>query len=180
MRSTIGGFVAFVAGFLLMLVVATLALLSSGSSALPIAPASPVGTAGTSATQPSGVPPTTGAPTAAPTAGGSAGLAGSTTVHAIEKDFAISLDTSAVKAGSVTFDVRNQGPSPHNLGIVRNNGASRTQGLTNRADLVKDSATIDAGTSTQMTMDLQPGTYQVVCTVPGHIQLGMILSLAVT
>lgn len=75
------------------------------------------------------------------------------------------------------FDIRNQGPSPHNLGVVKDDGASKAQELTNQADLLKDSATIDAGKTTQLNVDLQPGTYQVVCTVPGHIQLGMILSI---
>jgi len=45
--------------------------------------------------------------------------------------------------------------------------------------VIKDSDTIDPGKTTSVTMDLQPGTYNVVCTVPGHVQLGMIVALTV-
>ncbi|MCA1666827.1 MAG: c-type cytochrome, partial [Thermomicrobia bacterium] len=115
------------------------------------------------------------APAGTPAAGGSAAAAPAT-VNADEKEYAISLSSSTVKAGTVTFNIKNSGSTPHNLGIVKNNGASKAQGLTNPSDLIKDSETIDSGKTTTLTVDLQPGTYSVVCTVPGHIQLGMILT----
>jgi len=117
-------------------------------------------------------------PAGTPAAGGGAAPATST-INAEEKDFAISLSSSTVKAGTVTFNIKNTGQSPHNLGVVKNNGASKAQGLTNQSDLVKDSATIDGGKTTTLTVDLQPGTYSIVCTIPGHIQLGMIVTLTV-
>ena len=117
-------------------------------------------------------------PGGTPAASGNAAAATST-INADEKDYAISLSSSTAKAGTVTFNIKNTGPTPHNLGVVKNNGASKAQGLTNQSDLIKDSDTIDAGKTTTLTVDLQPGTYSVVCTVPGHIQLGMILTLTV-
>jgi hypothetical protein len=150
MRSTAGGFVAFILGFVVMLLVAVVALLGAGSSVPPFVPPPSVGTTSASATEVPAASTTAGGPASAPTAGGPANAAGSTTVHAVEKDFAISLDTSTVKAGAVTFDISNQGPSPHNLGVVKDNGASKARGLTNQADLIKDSPTIDAGKTTQM------------------------------
>ncbi|MGI8687428.1 MAG: c-type cytochrome, partial [Thermomicrobiales bacterium] len=124
--------------------------------------------AGSSASPPGGTP----------AAGGNAAAATST-INADEKDYAIALSSSTAKAGTVTFNIKNSGPTPHNLGVVKNNGTSKAQGLTNQSDLIKDSDTIDAGKTTTLTVDLQPGTYSVVCTVPGHIQLGMILTLTV-
>jgi len=127
---------------------------------------------------------TTPAGSSAPPAGGTPaaggnGAAATSTINADEKDYAISLSSSTAKAGMVTFNIKNSGPTPHNLGIVKGNGASKAQGLTNQSNLIKDSDTIDSGKTTTLTVDLQPGTYSVVCTVPGHIQLGMILTLTV-
>ena len=35
------------------------------------------------------------------------------------------------------------------------------------------------GKTATLTVNLQPGTYQVVCSIPGHVQLGMIIQLTV-
>jgi len=122
----------------------------------------------------------TAAATAAPTAAAAASGGGggpSTTINATEKDFAIAIDNSSVPAGSVTFKISNQGPSPHNIGVTKQGDSSKGGGFT--GPVIKDSDTIDPGKTTSVTMDLQPGTYNVVCTVPGHVQLGMIVALTV-
>ena len=103
------------------------------------------------------------APTAAPAAAASSG-GPSTTINATEKDFAIALDNSSVPAGSVTFKVTNQGPSPHNIAIK---------------ELKKTSDTYDSGKPGQFTVDLPAGTYTVICDIPGHEQLGMHVMLTV-
>ena len=84
--------------------------------------------------------------------------AAGTTVNVIEKDFAFAFDTSAVPAGTVTFAITNQGPSPHNLAFTSIN---------------KVSETINAGQTTKFTVDFQAGTYPFICNIPGHEQLGM-------
>jgi len=130
---------------------------------------------------PTTVPPAPAAPAASPTAAPVTPAASSggtsTTINATEKDFAISIDKSSVPAGSVTFKISNQGPSPHNVGVTKQSDSSKS-GIT--GPVIKDSPTIDAGKTTSITVDLQPGTYNVVCTVPGHVQLGMIVALTVT
>lgn len=112
-----------------------------------------------------------------PAAGGGGG-GPATTINATEKDFAIALDKSSVPAGTITFSIKNTGPSPHNLGVVAGNGASKASGITGKT--IKDSENIDAGKTGTLAVDLQPGTYQVVCSIPGHVQLGMIVQLTVT
>jgi uncharacterized cupredoxin-like copper-binding protein len=106
-------------------------------------------------------------PTAAPTAAAASSASGggaSTTINATEKDFAIALDNSSVPAGSVTFKIKNNGPSPHDIGIK---------------ELNKASDIIDPGKSGEITVDLKAGTYTVICTIPGHEQLGMKMTLTV-
>jgi plastocyanin len=105
-------------------------------------------------------------PTAPPTAAASSAPSGgpSTTINATEKDFSIALDKSSVPAGSVTFKITNQGPSPHNITIKEMN---------------KLSDNIDPGKTGQLTVDLPAGTYTVICNIPGHEQLGMHTMLTV-
>ncbi len=92
--------------------------------------------------------------------GGGAGA----TINATEKDFAIALDNSSVAAGSVTFKIKNDGPSPHNISIK---------------ELNMTSDTFDPGKGGDFKVDLKAGTYTVICAVPGHEQLGMHTMLTV-
>jgi len=113
-------------------------------------------------------------PNAAPPAVGGGNAAGSgapaqiigdgLTINATEKDFAIQMDTSLVKPGTVTFKIKNDGPSPHNISIK---------------ELNQTSDTLDAGKSGEFKVDLKEGTYTVICAVPGHEQLGMKVTLKV-
>jgi mono/diheme cytochrome c family protein/plastocyanin len=113
-------------------------------------------------------------PNAAPPAIGGSPAAGSSapatiigdglTINATEKDFSISLDTSLVKAGTVTFHIKNDGPSPHNISIKELNMTSET---------------FDPGKGGDFKVDLKDGTYTVICAVPGHEQLGMHVTLKV-
>ncbi len=86
------------------------------------------------------------------------------TVNVELKDFAITLDTSLVKPGTTTFNIKNTGPSPHNFSVK---------------ELNKVSETIDAGKTTQLKVDLMAGSFTGICQVPGHEQLGMHVALTV-
>ena len=44
---------------------------------------------------------------------------------------------------------------------------------------LKEGAVINMGQNESVTVDLKSGTYEVVCTVPGHVQLGMIVPITV-
>ena len=90
--------------------------------------------------------------------GGSAGNGPSVNVAA--RDFAFSLDTAEIKAGTVTFVVKNNGSMPHDFEI-------RGDGVTQKTEM------LDPGETASLTVDLQPGTYTYVCTVGGHNFLGM-------
>ena len=86
--------------------------------------------------------------------------AGATTVHVVARDFRFSLDRAEVDAGSVTFVLRNDGASQHDLRISGNGVDRKT-------------AAIDAGATASLTVDLWPGAYAVGCSVPGHELMGM-------
>jgi uncharacterized cupredoxin-like copper-binding protein len=87
-------------------------------------------------------------------------------VDATETEFKIAL-ASQVHAGKVTFEVKNDGNIPHDL-VVEGNGVKAKTPL------------LDGGQSKTLEVDLQPGTYDVYCSVPGHKQAGMDLKLTVS
>jgi len=148
-----------VLGLLSIALIGVIALQAVPPPATPTAP--PQAAAPASAGSPTS---STAAPVASASSGGGGSGGASTTINATEKDFAIALDKSSVSAGSVTFKVTNQGPSPHNIAIK---------------ELKKTSDTYDPGKPGQFTVDLPAGTYTVICEIPGHEQLGMHIMLTV-
>jgi len=103
-------------------------------------------------------------PTAKPTAAGGGSSApaptGDNVITFSEKDFTIEMDKSTVKAGSVILYVKNAGPSPHNIQVMGNGVMQATK-------------TINMGETDQVTVNLMPGTYNIICNISGHEQLGM-------
>jgi manganese oxidase len=79
-------------------------------------------------------------------------------------DFKVTLDRSTVPTGPVTLVVKNTAATVHNL---------RVEGARGTRDLKKgESQTIELG-------KLEPGTYELICVVPGHKDVGMISPLTV-
>jgi uncharacterized cupredoxin-like copper-binding protein len=86
------------------------------------------------------------------------------TVQATETEFKIALSTKTLKAGTVTFTVKNAGKIPHDLAIA---GGPKTP-------------LIAPGKSATLTATLKAGPLELYCTVPGHKQAGMDLKLTVS
>ena len=88
----------------------------------------------------------------------SAGSAGTLTVRVEARDFAFTLSRRSVPAGTtVRFVVRNHGGTTHDFVI----GGKRTRGL-------------ERGESQTLTLRFpRKGVFRFVCSVPGHIRLGM-------
>ncbi len=81
-----------------------------------------------------------------------------TTVQVSEKEFKIMLASTTLKAGQITFDVKNVGTVPHDLVIA---------GTSDRTKL------ISPGQTATLTAQLKPGRYELYCSVAGHKQAGM-------
>jgi plastocyanin len=78
------------------------------------------------------------------------------TVRVTAKDFKFSLSTASVKAGKVTFTIKNAGHTPHDFEIANHT-----------------SKVVAAGKSTSLTVTLKAGSYPYKCTVDSHAKLGM-------
>jgi plastocyanin len=85
--------------------------------------------------------------------------AGKLTIAAIDGT-AFSFKAASAKTGSVTFDMPNKSPLPHDISLKGN-------GVDQHGKVVPQ-----GGTST-FTVTLKPGTYTFYCSVPGHEAAGM-------
>lgn len=108
---------------------------------------------------------TTTPATAAPAASGSPAAAA--TVTATLTDFHIAMSPSTLAPGRYTVVIKDAGAVPHSLVF---SGAGGTQAL---------GRDLQPGQSANMTVNLQAGTYDVFCPVPGHKEMGMDLQLQV-
>jgi len=101
----------------------------------------------------------TTAATTAPT--GAAGGAAQD-VKISETDFELDPSDPSVEAGTVTFEITNDGETLHNLEV---------EGPSGEAELPED---LQPGDSGELTVDLnEPGTYEMYCPVGNHRDLGM-------
>ena len=84
-------------------------------------------------------------------------------------DFMIEPSDLEVAGHTITIDVTNDGPTPHNL-TVRDEAGEVVMGTEDLS--VGDTATISD--------QLEPGEYRIFCALPGHESLGMSGTLTVT
>ena len=102
----------------------------------------------------------------APSAAGGEAAAGPVAIEVMLSDFAIEPANIEVPAGStLAFTVMNHGQSPHTFGVVVGGETYETENID-----------VD-GTTTLEVPALEAGTYDTLCTVPGHDQLGMVGTL---
>lgn len=93
------------------------------------------------------------------------GPGGAAAITVDEKEWSITLANTSVKAGPISFTVNNTGSIEHNFVIVE-------------TKFEIDST--PPGQSKTGTTTLQPGTYTIICNIPGHEEAGMKTTLTVT
>jgi uncharacterized cupredoxin-like copper-binding protein len=128
----------------------------------------------TSKAEAKGTEPTTTGTTSAQSTSQATTTAATTTATAAPKpvtvdetEFKIALPKTTLPAGAYTFEVKNDGKIDHDL-VIKGNGVD------------EKTATIKAGDSATLKVDLKPGTYDVYCSIPGHKQAGMDAKLTVS
>jgi plastocyanin len=88
-------------------------------------------------------------------------------VQVTEVEYKIRLPETTFKAGTYTFDVKNDGKIVHNLHIDGSGVQEATSDLA-------------PGGRESLTVKLEPGSYDFFCSIPGHKQLGMDQKVTVT
>ncbi len=100
-------------------------------------------------------------------AGTTAGAAG-TAMTVTESEFTITLPSKTLSAGTYTFKVTNKGKFDHDL-VVDGAGVQD-----------KTSPIIPPGSTGDLTVTLQKGSYEFYCSVDGHKDMGMDVTVQVT
>ena len=94
------------------------------------------------------------------------------------------MPSATIDAGDVTFSAMNQGSSVHEIEVftvpdgvdatsleITNNVADTDAAGMEVVDEVED---IAPGTTADLTVNLDPGTYALICNLPGHYAQGMV------
>jgi len=88
-----------------------------------------------------------------------------TKVPVSEVEFKVTVGSTDLKAGEITFEVKNDGKIPHDLAI---------KGTSDKTKL------IPADGTAALKVTLKAGKYELYCTVPGHEAAGMKLNITVS
>jgi uncharacterized cupredoxin-like copper-binding protein len=122
-----------------------------------------VAAAAAACSAPSAAPPSSSSPATGPEAGAPREQVVAVTLA----DFSITPKTMTVAPGRVRFEVINQGVIEHDFHIP-----ALERGHGHEQQLLKP------GERKVFTYDAGSGTYEVVCTIPGHREAGMLATLA--
>lgn len=100
------------------------------------------------------------------------------------KEYSVTLSVPTVKAGSVKIAVKNDGGMAHDFDLIKTDVAFDklpvdSDGKAKMDGLVKQVQNVAVGKLTTVTADLGPGSYVIICNLPGHYSLGMRIGLKV-
>lgn len=102
-------------------------------------------------------------------------------------EFVVEPSVASISAGTVTFNVSNDGAIFHNLLVVATdlppdglptNDATFTADES-RLDVVGSTATLNPGETVELTVDLTVGNYVLICNIPTHYEIGMTVAFRV-
>ncbi|HKO83019.1 MAG TPA: sulfocyanin-like copper-binding protein [Actinomycetota bacterium] len=112
-----------------------------------------------------------------------------TPVNVLLQDFKVERDAAVVPAGPVSFRIRNQGPTTHELIVVRTDRASdklplQRDGLTVNEEgpgiaLIDQAEGLDIDDHETLNLDLAAGHYVMYCNFEGHYLGGMHAAITV-
>jgi uncharacterized cupredoxin-like copper-binding protein len=110
-----------------------------------------------------------------------------TTVGVTLADDAVTLDPGSAPAGSITFATTNDGSATHEIEVFTADGVDPTTlpvsdgvASTEGMEMIDEIHDITPGSSADLTLDLEPGTYAVMCNLPDHYANGMVAVFEVT
>ena len=92
----------------------------------------------------------------------------------------IHANASSHKAGKIVFAVSNQGQIAHWFAIAKTPVKTEPSGTPAASDIIAKSTELSPGTAGTLTATLPPGSYELVCLMPGHYAAGQHTTFTVT
>ncbi|MGH8916513.1 MAG: sulfocyanin-like copper-binding protein [Acidimicrobiia bacterium] len=117
--------------------------------------------------------------------GGTSATTGDVTaLNSTLTDDAITIRPETAAAGRVSVLISNEGSLVHEFEVFTGSstdlpvakGVADTSGMT----LIDEVEDITPGASPTLDLDLDPGSYVIICNLPGHYEMGMVAKLTVT
>lgn len=115
---------------------------------------------------------------------------GGTGVGVTLRDFEITLDSTSAEAGEITFEVANEGPSVHEFVVLSTDLAEDQLPTDENGDVdeagdpgievVDEIEDIEVDAAPSLTVELEAGSYVLICNLPGHYTSGMHTSFTVS
>jgi len=102
------------------------------------------------------------------------------------KDFTIAPAATTAPAGEITFDITNDGPSVHEFEILATDDAPDALPVdsgvvqTTESEIVDEVEDVAPATSTSLSVDLEVGSYVLICNIADHYEAGMYAGFTVT
>ena len=109
-------------------------------------------------------------------------FAGTSSVGVTLKEYKVISAATSVKAGKVTFKVKNVGVLDHEFLVVKTNLPAGKLPVKNNRAVVKALGKIGPfrkGKGGSLTLALKPGKYVLLCNVASHYQIGQYTALTV-
>jgi uncharacterized cupredoxin-like copper-binding protein len=103
-------------------------------------------------------------------------------------DFSVTPDENSAPAGDVTFDVTNDAEQTHEFVVVKTDLAEGELPLDDEGnvseegegmEVVDEIEDIEGGSDESLTVNLDSGSYVLICNLPGHYAQGMHASFTV-
>lgn len=112
-----------------------------------------------------------------------AASAATPTVKVKLTEFKVLPSTKTVKAGKVSFSIKNAGTITHEFVVVKTNRAPGSLagpgGKANERGRVGKVADLVKGESGKLTLSLKAGKYVLLCNIPGHYPAGQYIGFKV-
>ena len=106
-------------------------------------------------------------------------------IRADLREHTIALTSNEVRAGEVTFVIRNRGGQAHDLIVIRTDSAPDALPVDQQTQKASEEGRVggvelvNPGRTSNLRLTLEPGRYVLICNVATHYQLGMRTDLTV-